>query len=178
MMKLIASTKKKNSWLDDIKKQRLIFSIVVNGIIISAAYINIRYLRFIYTDQNDLDAQLYLSFSFLFMTVYCYFKASLTSPVQSDVDKYFNFSLGNTSKGNSIINIDASRYKSKCEFCDKFKFERTSHCRVCNICVLRRDHHCVWIGNCVGLNNNQYFFNFCTWVVVSKINFKILLFNL
>lgn len=169
---LISPPNIKKTFINDIKNQKLIFPLLVNGIIISAAFINIRYLRFIYTNKNDLDAQLYLTLFFLMMIMFCYFKASLTSPVQSDVDKYFNFSLGDQSKGNSIINIDVTRYKSKCEFCNKYKFERTSHCRVCNTCVLRRDHHCVWIGNCVGLNNNQYFFNFCTWVVVSNKNTK------
>jgi hypothetical protein len=158
-----------SNWQNDITKQKLIFSILVNGIILTGAIINVLYLRHIYTDQIDLDAQLYLSFIFLAIVVYCYFKASFTSPVQTEVDKYFNFSMGKNTKGNSIINIDSKKYPSKCEFCNKIKYERTSHCRVCKICVLRRDHHCVWIGNCVGMNNNQYFFNFCSWVVVSYL---------
>jgi len=45
-----------------------------------------------------------------------------------------------------------------CKWCDKLKPDRCHHCRVCRICVLRMDHHCPWIYNCVGFRNHKYFF--------------------
>ena len=42
--------------------------------------------------------------------------------------------------------------------CAKYKPDRTHHCRVCDSCVLRMDHHCPWIYNCVGFRNHKYFF--------------------
>ncbi|CAE6428535.1 unnamed protein product [Rhizoctonia solani] len=40
---------------------------------------------------------------------------------------------------------------------------RTHHCRLCATCVLQYDHHCPWIGQCVGAYNRKFFVNFTFW---------------
>jgi len=45
----------------------------------------------------------------------------------------------------------------KCLQCHNFKPLRAHHCSICNVCVLRMDHHCPWIHNCVGHYNQRYF---------------------
>jgi hypothetical protein len=45
------------------------------------------------------------------------------------------------------------RYCSKCK---GPKPPRAHHCSSCGVCVLKMDHHCPWIANCVGLHNYKY----------------------
>lgn len=44
-----------------------------------------------------------------------------------------------------------------CDHCQVIKPDRTHHCGSCDRCVLRMDHHCIFIGTCVGFHNHRYF---------------------
>uniref|UniRef100_A0A3B4ESX0 Palmitoyltransferase n=1 Tax=Pundamilia nyererei TaxID=303518 RepID=A0A3B4ESX0_9CICH len=47
-----------------------------------------------------------------------------------------------------------------CSRCETYRPPRAHHCRVCQRCIRRMDHHCPWINNCVGELNQKYFIQF------------------
>ncbi|GAM18616.1 hypothetical protein SAMD00019534_017910, partial [Acytostelium subglobosum LB1] len=62
-----------------------------------------------------------------------------------------------------------------CTKCDEQKPERAHHCNICKKCVLRMEHHSMWIGNCIGLYNLKYYILFLFYSSVSIIYFLFLL---
>ena len=50
--------------------------------------------------------------------------------------------------------------KELCKKCNKFRPMRAHHCSTCGKCIMKMDHHCPWIFNCVGYGNQKIFFLF------------------
>ncbi|KAM6970874.1 palmitoyltransferase ZDHHC23-B [Tautogolabrus adspersus] len=53
--------------------------------------------------------------------------------------------------------LKESNKRNWCPVCRVVRPPRAGHCRICGVCVLRLDHHCVWINSCVGQANHRGF---------------------
>ncbi len=66
-----------------------------------------------------------------------------------------------------------------CKKCNKRRPIRTHHCKVCQRCILKMDHHCPWVANCVGYCNQKFFYQFLFYATLGDfIGFFCLLFRL
>lgn len=127
------------------------------------------------------------------LTLYSHARAVLTDPGSPSSNPEMKNLMEN---GHSDEMEKGSRLKY-CAVCSCEKPMRSHHCSRCGRCVLRQvcpsfgclfslcsndhlhsrksqDHHCMWIGNCVGFRNYKYFFLLLFWGTVVTMYFVVL----
>ncbi|XP_072940610.1 probable palmitoyltransferase ZDHHC24 [Epargyreus clarus] len=56
-----------------------------------------------------------------------------------------------------------------CELCQIKRPAKAWHCKACNACILRRDHHCFFFSRCIGLYNQRYYVAYLGYIFISMV---------
>ena len=106
-----------------------------------------------------------LVFSIIYLTIsgfvfILYSSLSLSNPGKLVNHQYIDI-LDVVEKGQEVEDF--------CPIClVKTKF-RSKHCLICQMCVDEFDHHCFWVGNCVGKKNYSLFFVFLIYILLNTL---------
>lgn len=72
-----------------------------------------------------------------------------------------------------------------CQLCKCIKPDRAHHCSSCERCILKMDHHCVWVNGCVCFDNYKFFVLlvaysclYCFFITVTLLIYFITFLNL
>jgi len=70
-----------------------------------------------------------------------------------------------------LVVLDKGKYPKYqyCSTCDLVVPPKTTHCGICNRCTLSLDHHCPWVGNCIGFYNLKFFILFSGYGALSGL---------
>ncbi|XP_031137889.1 palmitoyltransferase ZDHHC23 isoform X3 [Sander lucioperca] len=74
------------------------------------------------------------------------------------------------------VELKESSQRNWCPACRVVRPPRAGHCRICGVCVLRLDHHCVWLNSCVGqLNHRSFLLTLVLFLLTSLYGISLVL---
>ena len=155
--------------------------ILVYFVIISVTY---GFTRFYILDEFGFQITKMISgitFYFcLLMVLICHLKSMFTAPgfVYEGWENNFK-SIYDENEIKISTNKILSSYDKKlfCQKCSMKRPSRAHHCKICRKCVLKMDHHCPWIMNCVGHANQKYFVLFLFYATLGDLIGFVFLFQ-
>ncbi|KAF5842026.1 DHHC palmitoyltransferase-domain-containing protein [Dunaliella salina] len=123
-----------------------------------------------------------LVLSMIVLVLWTYFAAVLTDPGRVPPDwhpfldeQHARLELDRMSYSDYYFDRRDPRRPRYCKRCQAWKPERAHHCSVLGRCVLRMDHYCIWLVNCVGLMNYKFFLLFMLYTCLTCITATLLL---
>jgi hypothetical protein len=108
------------------------------------------------------------------MTLTNYFQCLRTSPGYV-VPDWENTMCYSTQDRVELLELEPQKNGEPryCHKCGLYQPPRAHHSSVHNKCVLKMDHYCIWVNNCVGLKNHKFFYLFLFYMVMGLIHYFI-----
>lgn len=131
------------------------FFLILTSLIIS---ITSCYLYYLWSYLNNIVK--YIGVIILIFQVTCHWITALINP-GIPFGKYKEIDLSNK---NTPLPLNI-RYCHECQIVMMLDLD-TSHCPECDICCEGLDHHCQWVGKCVGKNNLISFYGFVSGTLI------------
>ena len=132
--------------------------------LLSFCAITIPIFLFLIFNSDFLSKKISTFIPILIFLLYCIIIYLLIIVSFSDPGILLRFALKNNiiedKKDRRIFQLGYIQKYKFCSTCMIMRPLRSTHCGDCNNCVEKFDHHCPWIGSCVGKRNYKYFFCF------------------
>lgn len=153
-----------DSYINIFFKNILIYILMINFVMFRSQTIWSSECILQCTISGNITALLYQLYIFDSIDRYFFVKIIIWIMMVYFMNKTYQIGPGFIEKSSTCKNqvFDTDLYRNIllnnfCCTCLIIKAERSKHCSICKNCVDRFDHHCPWLGVCIGRKNLRYF---------------------
>jgi len=150
-------------WLDENHKNPVFVGIII-ATYLASGYAYFRDIWLVTANLYLTSTVVFLALNFIFFPLYVHTVFSDPGFLPKNNPQEWKLYL-------KTLEEESGPLPHFCLTCKCRKPLRSKHCRSCNRCVARFDHHCQWINNCVGVKNHLQFICSILLVLIMHIMF-------
>ncbi|KAG0740430.1 hypothetical protein G6F57_004835 [Rhizopus arrhizus] len=140
----------------------------------SAFWVIVTWMRILLPSTSQLLFAHLIFIVTFFTAMLAFFKAVSSDPgfIKNDLSREKQRMIVEELANDNCLDI-----RHFCLTCLIKKPLRSKHCKICNRCVAKFDHHCPWIFNCIGVKNHRPFVIYLLNMIIAIITFTVISFN-